>query len=232
MHQALQVTTALANDRAFSRQLPTPRPLQLRPGEPMPTAAAGQRRIAALALGPELDSCRLARAFTREILQGWDMDAPLEDAVTVASELVSNAVRHGCVRADEAARQARIELILWWRLSHLVCVVNDPSLAPPVLAPTDVFAESGRGLHMVQAIASAWGWTTLSLQQKVVWAALPLQPQTCKPPPDSGASSQEEAPGVADLGPARLPVAFTTGSCSRPTRPRTSQPIPSHLADA
>jgi two-component sensor histidine kinase len=143
------------------------------PRASVPPAAGEHRQIASLALSPEAASCRAARDFTTATLHSWDLDALLQDTALVASELVSNALRYGACLSYVAER-AEVELIFWWRTTHLICVVIDASTAPPILAPTDLAAESGRGLRVVQAIARAWGWTMVSGQQKAVWASLRL----------------------------------------------------------
>jgi len=64
------------------------------------------------------------------------------------------------------------ELILWRRSSQVVCAVTDPGTGIPVLARPDPFGEAGRGLHVVQALSAAWGWTRLGDSKKAVWAAM------------------------------------------------------------
>jgi hypothetical protein len=140
-------------------------PGQLRPPALLPSALAGPPGIA---VGTEPGTPRAAREFTRETLLRWDMCAAFPDAAVVVSELVTNAMCHG-VRIDAGGR---VELSLWHRASHLVCAVTDPSPAPPVLRSADSGAEAGRGLHVVQALATTWGWAMLGFHRKVVWAAL------------------------------------------------------------
>src|SRR5262245_12271106 len=52
----------------------------------------GQDELLLIA-GPE--SVRAAREFTAATLRGWKLEALVEEAVIVASELVTNAIRHG-----------------------------------------------------------------------------------------------------------------------------------------
>jgi hypothetical protein len=147
-------------------------PGQLRPPELLPSALAGPPGGAVRAVGTEPGTPRAAREFTRETLLRWDMCAAFPDAAVVVSELVTNALCHG-VRIDAGGTPGgRVELSLWHRASHLVCAVTDPSAAPPVLRSADSGAEAGRGLHVVQALATTWGWAMLGCHRKVVWAAL------------------------------------------------------------
>jgi two-component sensor histidine kinase len=128
-------------------------------------------RHSQLTLTPALESAKLARDFTRDTLLSWKLDTLINDAVIIASELVTNAIRHG---VDAAAEAGRVELAWQRHASRLICVVTDRSALPPVLAATDPNAECGRGLQVVQALAAAWGWMMLGAQEKAVWAALLL----------------------------------------------------------
>src|SRR5258705_4359412 len=48
-----------------------------------------------LLLIPGPESVKAARDFTAATLHGWKLDALVEEAVIVTSELVTNAIRHG-----------------------------------------------------------------------------------------------------------------------------------------
>jgi hypothetical protein len=133
-------------------------------------------RFAIRALRPEMASPGLARDFTKQTLDAWDLRGMANDASVIVSELVTNAVRHGVRGApDEPHGPAPdpIELILLWPAGPLFCVVTDPGTHPPVLAEPDPDAEEGRGLYVVQALASEWGWGMISPSRKAVWASLP-----------------------------------------------------------
>jgi hypothetical protein len=52
----------------------------------------------------------------------------------------------------------------------VLCVVADPSSRLPVPNEPGCLAESGRGLHVIGALADAWGYTTPADSGKVVWA--------------------------------------------------------------
>ncbi len=151
---------------------------QLRPPALLPAAVTGPPGIAVRAVGTEPESPQAAREFTRETLWRWDMCAAFQDAAMVVSELVTNALCHGAGLAAGEAVRGRVEFSLWHRASHLVCAVTDPSAEPPTLRTPDPSAEAGRGLYVVQALATTWGWTMLGFHRKVVWAALRI-PQLC-----------------------------------------------------
>jgi anti-sigma regulatory factor (Ser/Thr protein kinase) len=146
-------------------------------GQPTATAppGAGRRRIG---LVPVPESARAAREFTAATLRKWRLDALIEDAVVIASELATNAILHGTTAATGDAATGtgggRVELNWCLQPGRLICVVTDQTGTPPALAPRDPEAESGHGLQIVAALAVAWGWTILGGGEKAVWAALDL----------------------------------------------------------
>ncbi len=130
-----------------------------------------------ISLAPAPESTRTARDFTLTTLRGWSLDALIQDTSLVVSELVANAIRHGTTVAEIQAGGTPVGLSWQCQGSGLVCTVTDRSARPPVLAPADSDAESGRGLQVVHALATAWGWTMLACREKAVWAAFQL-PET------------------------------------------------------
>ena len=114
-----------------------------------PDPAVAQAEFAA-----EPQSVPLARAFVRSALHARDADRYGEDAALVVSELATNAITHGrapfVVRLLLRPGQARVE-------------VSDPD-------------ESGRGLFVVAAVASAWGVGTASGRDPVIWAEVGSTP--------------------------------------------------------
>lgn len=165
MYQGRQAASAqAAGDRYGSTQ----------PTVSVPPAAGRRRRIG---LAPVPESARAARTFTVATLRMWQLDALIEDAVVIASELATNAIRHGTPAAGDATGEAesgRIELSWCLQASRLICVVTDQTGTPPALAAGGPEAESGHGLQIVGALAIAWGWTILGTGEKAVWAALEL----------------------------------------------------------
>jgi histidine kinase-like protein len=145
-------------------------------GSRQPTAttlpSTGRRRRTGLAPVPE--SARAAREFTVTTLRKWQLDALIEDAVVIASELATNAIRHGTPAATGGPGDGRIELSWCLQASRLICVVTDQTGTPPALVASGPEAESGHGLQIVGALAVAWGWTILGTGEKAVWAALEL----------------------------------------------------------
>jgi hypothetical protein len=138
-------------------------------------------RFAIRTLEPEMASPGLARDFTKQTLDAWALRGMIDDASVIVSELVTNALRHGQPRTLDGLDgqpgppppPGPIELILLWPAGPLFCVVTDPGASPPVLAEPDPDAEAGRGLYVVRALASEWGWGMLNPSRKAVWACLP-----------------------------------------------------------
>lgn len=127
-----------------------------------------------LLLVADPESVKAARDFTAATLRGWRLAGLVDEGMVIASELVTNAIRHGrCLAATGDA--GKVELC-WQRFdSRVICVVTDGSAVPPVMADADMSAESGRGLHVVEALALVWGWTMVGTGEKAVWAALPVR---------------------------------------------------------
>ena len=119
-----------------------------------------------LSVAPE--AAKAARDFTKSTLAEWQLGDLVTEAVLIASELVTNAIRHGGCCGDGAP----VELAWQRQASRVVCVVTDCNSKPPVLGVADADAESGRGLQVVQALAATWGWMLLGATSKAVWAAL------------------------------------------------------------
>jgi anti-sigma regulatory factor (Ser/Thr protein kinase) len=120
------------------------------------------------ALETQLSSVGVARAATAALLRGWQVTTRAYDVTTVVSELVTNALRHG---APHVPREWVILLRLIKHLDTVMCVVGDASTIAPAVREPDYVAETGRGLHVVQAYSRRWGWTPCpSGQGKIVWA--------------------------------------------------------------
>ncbi|MDX3307833.1 ATP-binding protein [Streptomyces sp. NPDC054884] len=129
-------------------------------------------------------SVGLARRRVRDHLVDWGhrSDAPaLTGAVLVVSELATNVVRHGSsVRVpgrSDPGRERQFEVAVT-ALGDGSCLieVSDEGRHAPRLRPVGEWAEHGRGLHLVEHIATAWGVWSRGRHGKTVWAlvATPL----------------------------------------------------------
>ncbi len=121
---------------------------------------------AVLDLPQDLASVREARRFVRDHLTAWDIEALLDDAFIVVSELAANAITH----ADSSYR---IRLAL--SEAALRIEVTDGGAGTPEPQPMSMTDEHGRGLLMVAALSASWGIEEATDQHKVVWADLTLR---------------------------------------------------------
>lgn len=104
----------------------------------------------------------LVRRFVAATLASWDLDDLSEVACLLSSELASNAVRHV---------GALYQLVLELDPPELRVEVVDPSRRLPVLAENTANSGSGKGLVLVDALATRWGVRQLS-RGKAVWFVL------------------------------------------------------------
>ena len=118
---------------------------------------------ATLELPHSLSSVAEARRFVADHVKEWKAEQVLSDAVLVTSELAANAIMH-------AASPCRIRLSL--DAATLRIDVIDAGSGTPEPQLADSAAEHGRGLRMVDAVASAWGVEALPGEGKLVWAEL------------------------------------------------------------
>ena len=212
MYQGRQAASAhAAGDRYGSRQ-------------PTATTLPGKGRRRRIGLAPVPESARAAREFTVATLRKWELGALIEDAVVIASELATNAIRHGTPAATGDAtgdsESGRIELSLCLQASRLICVVTDQTGTPPALVASDPEAESGHGLQIVGALAVAWGWTILGTGEKAVWAALEL------PGPVDAAAGSAPAEAVRAASPAAVHDMRAAGRAADPDRRDPSPAAP------
>lgn len=95
-----------------------------------------------------------ARAFAGDVLRTWDCSVLLDRVVLVVSELATNALLHGCVRARTFARIYRDGDAVWFE-------IDDRSTAEPQIRPAGDGIEEkadGRGLLLVEALTDGFGW--------------------------------------------------------------------------
>jgi anti-sigma regulatory factor (Ser/Thr protein kinase) len=111
-----------------------------------------------------------ARLHARARLAEWGLASLSDDAELIVSELTTNALL-----ASGAIGEYPPVIRLWLLsdTSRLVIVVWDGSLRPPALTEAPAAAEHGRGLQIVAAVSSDWGWYGRSdIGGKCVWAVV------------------------------------------------------------
>ncbi len=106
-----------------------------------------------------------ARASARAQLSAWGRPDLAGDVEAVVSELVTNAVR----ASESAGFPVGLRLILTTRSVFIEVLDYAPGVPSPREA--DAGAESGRGLHLVAALAADWGWMPAS-GGKITWAEI------------------------------------------------------------
>ena len=118
---------------------------------------------ASVQLPGDLVAPRMAREFLRETLRSWDVEEEtLEVAELCVSELVTNAVIHTGTTAELTAQIDQ---------EFLTVLVRDGGTSGSVQLPADEadpLMISGRGLGLVDAVATAWAAET-SADGTTVW---------------------------------------------------------------
>ncbi|GGQ40948.1 hypothetical protein GCM10010187_68910 [Actinomadura coerulea] len=123
-------------------------------------------RHASWELPAEPAAVRRARGLIRDRLARWGLEDMAYTTTLLASELITNAIRH-------AGGRIGLRLV---REGGLVCEVFDSSDGRPRIRhhdEEDEASESGRGLHVVGRLAQRWG-VRRTKNGKVVWCEQPL----------------------------------------------------------
>ena len=108
----------------------------------------------------------LARRFVGSVLAGWALADTFDDAPLVASELVTNAVRHA---------GGEVAVSISHGDSSLRVAVSDDSETVPVITALEYARRGGWGLNIVERLSAAWGLET-SPRGKTVWCELAGHP--------------------------------------------------------
>ncbi|WP_344640687.1 ATP-binding protein [Kitasatospora cystarginea] len=131
-----------------------------------PAPVTEKPSVAHLPYRPE--SASAARRLIRDKLAEWGLDELIDDAQLIASELVGNAAKTGCLlrMTFEVTRITATAV----RIS-----VTDGSRVLPVLIDASLSAEGGRGLALVHQLTKGrWG-STLEPLGKTVHADLQMR---------------------------------------------------------
>jgi anti-sigma regulatory factor (Ser/Thr protein kinase) len=119
-----------------------------------------------LALAPSAETGSLARQTLRQLFAAARIDRDTsETAVLLANELVTNAVEHGhgaaYLEATVEAGAIRLE------------VTDSSTVEPRPNTAVDDLDERGRGLMLIDALASRWG-VRARPDGKTIWCELDL----------------------------------------------------------
>lgn len=121
-------------------------------------------------LSPTRRGARLARLLTTAHLGDWGL--PTEAAAHIVAELAANAATHGRVQG----RDFRLSLTVSPEQRLRIELTDTRSDRLPVPDAPSPYAESGRGLLIVEALADRWGVEEGPVPRKTVWAELDLAP--------------------------------------------------------
>ncbi|WP_406144784.1 ATP-binding protein [Streptomyces sp. NBC_01012] len=156
-----------------------------------------QTRRSRLALADTPHAVALARLHTVDVLSGWGVSSDVvETAKLLVSELATNAVRHSeegeapTLPFSSQSTVQTFELLLEVSPDAVRLSVWDRDVRPPVLKEVGVDATGGRGIFIVAAMSSNWGYyLARGLPGKVVWAETALAPASPDKSRDSSVSS-------------------------------------------
>ncbi|MCU1586659.1 MAG: sensor protein [Frankiales bacterium] len=137
-------------------------------GEQLMARRPAPPREARMQLHADAAEVSMVRELLKRLLTSWRMaEAATNDVQLLASEVVSNAIRHGLSPVTLIARydgkRVRIE-------------VGDGSREMPTPRHPSAFDEGGRGMLLVEAIATNWG-VLPTVGGKRVWFEVELGPE-------------------------------------------------------
>jgi anti-sigma regulatory factor (Ser/Thr protein kinase) len=102
------------------------------------------------------------------MLKLWDCDDPDHLAALLTSELVTNAIRHAvattCIGVSLDAETLRVE-------------VSDDDPEIPHRRHSPPLSETGRGLILIESLATRWGTERGRRAAKIVWFEVVVTPR-------------------------------------------------------
>jgi hypothetical protein len=151
---------------------PIPRRVRLSQANRTPSA-----RAAAYGFPLQPSAPRRARRHTVEYARRWGLDAVVEPAELLVSELMTNAFEasRSCAahrRQNPALAAAPLQLRLAVEHGRLRIEVRDHNPRPPVPDDPQPYEERGRGLLLVETFSHRWGYHRLPNGGKAVWCVV------------------------------------------------------------
>ncbi len=166
---------AMASTRLYERRPDERRPDEPRPdeprldeprlGRPRPYEPRPDERCVRLAAGPA--AAAEARRQVEAAICAWNVPVDQSIAVLLTSELVTNAIVH--------EPGGIVTLAVSFSTGQLRVDVFDASRRLPVVVDAAAEAETGRGLMLVDTLATAWGFYRTPVG-KAVYFVLAFQP--------------------------------------------------------
>ena len=132
-----------------------------------------------------------ARRRLRDAIRSWQVPVDLDAALLLTSELVTNAVRH------EAGQRAQaVVLTIACSRGRLRVDVHDSSRSLPAMAEADAdaYAETGRGLLLVETLSDEWGFYRTPAG-KAVYFTLAFETDTAAKTDETAETDQPGQPG-------------------------------------
>jgi anti-sigma regulatory factor (Ser/Thr protein kinase) len=126
---------------------------------------ASDSAMVMIELSNDIEAARRAREFLRDVLLKWCLQDVSAVAELLTDELVANVVRH--VRAPMRVRAVR-------QPSSIRVEVDDPSTELPARQEPEPTDDHGRGIVLVESLASAWG-VAVRKDGKTVWFEIDLE---------------------------------------------------------
>ncbi|MEU3901081.1 SpoIIE family protein phosphatase [Streptomyces sp. NPDC045251] len=124
------------------------------------TRALPPEQVADWTLPADASVVGTARRLVDQQLAVWDLDEAAYTTELIASELVTNAIRHG---------KGPVRLRLIHDRGRLLCEVTDTNSASPHLRHARASDEGGRGLYIVMRLSSHWG-VRHGRRDKTIWS--------------------------------------------------------------
>src|SRR5436309_2473968 len=106
-----------------------------------------------------------ARGFVRTILRSWAAEPAVPAAELIATELVTNAVRH-------AEGEIEVELSKIGDTLHIAVADQTPQ-RQPLRRAIPAGSTSGYGLHLIEQFGKCWGCVQAQ-DHKTVWADIDI----------------------------------------------------------
>jgi len=121
---------------------------------PASAAAGGLRPVCRVFAGQPAQVAQARRFVGRVLSAGVVADVGLTaDAVLLTSELAANAIKH-----TASGQGGTFAVIIWPRPPAIrICVTDGGAPTGPSVAAPGPLTASGRGLAIVEALASQWG---------------------------------------------------------------------------
>jgi serine/threonine-protein kinase RsbW len=119
------------------------------------TAAEIDRRLIAFVLPSIPESVPIARFHVRAALGFHGLGEYADDAAAITSELVTNVIQHVC---GDGTETVGVALCRVRNPEAVTLVVSDSSPEGPGAREAPADSERGRGLRIVEALSTRWGW--------------------------------------------------------------------------